>query len=73
MIRVENKKQGISLSDPKNLEPIVFKCKDCGCTIRKLLETNSYVLMSVSKEVYNKEIEFCKFCSRLNEFRGICN
>jgi len=43
MIRVAVTQKGVTLSDPKNLEPIVFKCKECGCTVRKLLETNSYV------------------------------
>ena len=69
MIKLEEKRRGLKLSDPKNLEPIVFRCKECGCTIRKILETNSYVLMSLSTEVRKKHIKLCRFCHRLNEFR----
>ena len=72
MIKVERKQQGITVSDPGNLEPIVFRCKDCGCTVRKLLDTHSYVLMSISKEVENKQKHLCRFCRQLNEFRGVC-
>jgi len=72
MIRVAVTQKGVTLSDPKNLEPIVFKCKECGCTVRKLLETNSYVLMSLSKEIETGKKKLCRYCNQLNEFRGVC-
>lgn len=57
--------------DPPNLIPIVFKCINCKSTIRKLEETNSYVLMSTSKEVDSGNIKCCRFCERLIKLQGI--
>jgi hypothetical protein len=56
---------------PDNLLPTVFKCLDCGSTIRRLEETDSFILMSTSKEVEDGTKKICPFCYRLREYRGI--
>lgn len=70
-IQPEDKKFGLKLHDPKNLAAYLFRCKECGCIIRKIEETNSYVLVSLSKEVETKQKKLCRFCRQLNEFRGV--
>ena len=70
-IQEEDKKLGIKLHDPKNLVPYMFRCKECGCIVRKLEETNSYVLVALSKDVETKQARLCRFCRQLNEFRGV--
>jgi len=70
MIKIKPKK-GIKLNDPKNLTPIVFRCQDCGCLIRKIEATNSYILFKLSKEVEDKKKRLCKFCRKLFEYRGV--
>lgn len=72
MIKLERKaSQGITLRDPVNLIPMIFKCRDCGCTIRKLEETQSYILMAVHREIELGNRKICPFCYRLKEFKGV--
>ncbi len=71
MIKFSEQKSKVKLKDPENLLPIIFKCKDCGCVIRKLEETQSYILLNVNKEIELGNMKFCSFCYRLNEYRGL--
>jgi len=58
---------------PENLIPIVFRCQDCGCTIRRLEATNSYVLMSTSSLIDRGKQKICPFCYRLKQYQGVSN
>jgi hypothetical protein len=71
MIKVLKSVGGLQIKDPENLIPIVYRCFNCQCTIRKIEETNSYVIMSISKQVAEGELEACSFCKRLIEAQGI--
>lgn len=71
MIKIEKRVGGVRIKDPENLIPIVFKCVNCKSTIRKLEDTNSYVLMSTSKEVDSGSIPACEFCRRLLKYQGV--
>lgn len=68
---VENRTGCIKLKDPDNLVPIIFKCRDCGCTIRKIEETQSYILLNINKEIDEGKRKLCHFCYKLNECRGL--
>lgn len=73
MIKLDKKPSGggITVKDPENLVPIVFRCRDCDCVIRKLEDTQSYVLMTVSKAVEDGTRKICPYCYRLRELRGV--
>lgn len=55
---------------PDNLLPTVFKCLDCGSTIRRLDETDSFIIMSTSREVEDGNKKICAYCFKLLEYRG---
>lgn len=69
MIKVQGKEKTFH-QPPANLEPVVFKCNECGSTIRRLEQTDSYVLMALHKEVEAGKKKICTFCYRLRELRG---
>ena len=71
MIKLDRKQAQPAIKDPENLIPIVFRCNMCGCTIRKIEETQSFILMTLSKQVEDGTRKICPFCYRLREFRGI--
>lgn len=71
MIKIDKKAGGVSARDPDNLYPIVFKCINCKSTIRRIEETNSYVLMTTSREVDAGLIPLCSFCKKLREYQGL--
>jgi hypothetical protein len=56
--------------DPENLSPVVFRCKNCGCLIRKIEETQSYVFQSINQEILDNKVKICSYCYRLKEYRG---
>lgn len=55
-------------SFPPNLVPYIFKCKKCGCTIRKVLETDSYILMLINRDIDLGKTKICPFCYKLREY-----
>lgn len=67
--KIENNIKTIEYAD--NLIPVIFKCGDCGCTIRRLEDTDSYILMATSKEVETGNKKICSYCYRLQQYRGI--
>lgn len=60
-----------SIEYPDNLTPTVFKCVDCGSTIRRLDESDSYILMTTSKEVDSGTKKICPYCYRLKQYNGV--
>jgi DNA-directed RNA polymerase subunit RPC12/RpoP len=71
MIRLDKRPAVAPVKDPENLIPVVYRCLTCGSTIRKIEETQSFVLMTLSKQVEEGTRKICPFCYRLKEFRGI--
>jgi len=71
MIKLEKSQGGVRLKDPENLVPTVFRCYNCNCIVRKLEDTHSYVIMTVSKDVIEGKIPPCSFCSKLIKAQGI--
>ena len=70
MIKIAEK-SGLRVRDPDHLIPILFRCSKCGCTIRKIESTNSYVLMSLSPAIEKGTQKICPHCYRLKEYKGI--
>ena len=74
MIKLQERPQGLrlkSITFPDNLTPIVFRCKDCGSTIKRIEATESFYLMHVSAEVEKKKKKICSYCKRLLDLKGI--
>lgn len=71
MIKLQKKQNGKLIKDPPNLLPIMFKCRDCGCTIKKIEQTQSYILMNVPLSVETGKVKICPFCYRLRAYRGV--
>lgn len=70
MIKVQRRGTKTFIEPPMNLEPIVFKCVECGSTIKRLEKTDSYILMSVHKDVEAGKKKICSFCYKLREMQG---
>jgi len=70
VVKLSNKQSEGSFKFPDNLCPTVFKCLECGSTIRRLEETNSYILMSLHREVETGKKKICPYCYKLREFKG---
>lgn len=72
MIRLQKKeviKEPIgSNTDPANLIAYLYRCNDCGCIIRKIEETQSFVLVSIHKDIETGKSKICPFCYRLREY-----
>lgn len=60
----------VPITAPANLTPYMFHCKDCGSTIRRIEETNSFVLVNITKDVQEGKKKICSFCFKLNEYLG---
>jgi hypothetical protein len=60
-----------STSCPEHLVPVLFKCTVCGCLIKKIEETNSYVFQSINKDILDGKVKICSQCYRLKEYRGV--
>jgi hypothetical protein len=69
MIRLQQKEETIlPIPDPDNLIPYLYRCGDCGCVIRKVEETQSFVLVSIHKDIESGKRKICPFCYRLREY-----
>jgi len=63
MIKVQDTpRKGIVFGHPKNLQPVVFICKVCGCTIGYNISSSSYYLVQLSPEVKAGLKNLCSFC-----------
>jgi hypothetical protein len=67
------KKPNTEIKVPENLVPTVFRCSECGCTIRRLEDTDSYILMSVNPAIDKGLTKICPFCYKLREYRGVAS
>jgi hypothetical protein len=71
MVTLDRTKNINGIKYPENLVPLVFRCSACGCMIRRLEETNSYILMTVHKDIEAGKKKLCPYCSRLNQYKGV--
>lgn len=70
MVTLDKTKVVNGVKCPNNLTPLVFRCLDCGCIIRRLEETNSFILMTIHKEIELGKRKLCPYCTRLNSYKG---
>lgn len=71
MIKVSKKENKLDYI-PENLVPTIFRCSECGCTIRRLESTNSFILVSISPAVESGKKKICPYCYKLQQYRGVC-
>lgn len=70
MVTLSKTKSINGIKYPENLLPLVFRCSECGCVIRRLEETNSYILMTVHKDIESGKRKLCPYCNRLKQYMG---